>query len=168
MKSALSAFLDDELEDRQQATVLSAMARDDELRQAWDSYHLIGDALRRAPALDRRLTASVMERLERDPVLLAPQLRRAERPLRSMLALAATAAGVALVAWIALGTQAPTKVERLALRAPATSAPVVVTVADSRMQELMVAHQAYSPANRIIGGTAYVRTFSVAAEGTAR
>ena len=175
MKSNLSAFLDDELDGRQQATVLSAMARDEELRRAWDSYHLIGDALRRSPLLDRRLTPRVMERLEREPVVMAPRMRYGEHPVRASLAVAATAAGVALVAWVALGPVAAPPVPAMA-QAPASAAPgtpprVVArasaggAVPSSRMQEYMVAHQTYSPANRILGGTAYVRTVSSAAVG---
>lgn len=160
MKSNLSAFLDDELEGHQQERVLAAMAGDEALRQTWDSYHLIGDALRRVPALDRRLTPRVMERLQSEPALLAPRGRRSEHPVRALLALAATAAGVALVAWVALGPQRPVPTPPTALRnppAPAASAP-----AGGRLQEYMVAHQAYSPANRILGGTAYVRAVSAA------
>lgn len=170
MKSDLSAFIDDELEDRRQATVLSAAARDERLRCAWDSYHLIGDALRGAPVLDRRLTARVMERLEREPVLLAPRSRRGGQQFRASLAVAATAAGVALVAWVALGPAASPPVPTPALaRAPASASAGVAervasgrSEASGRLQEYMVAHQTYSPANHILGGTAYVRTVSAA------
>jgi len=176
MKSDLSAFLDDELESRRQATVLSAVARDEELRRAWDSYQLIGDALRRSPVLDGWLTPRIMERLEREPVVISPPMRRGEHPIRTSLAVVATAAGVALVAWVTLGPVAEPPASSLAL-APASvppgvqsgapsrviaRVPIAGAVASSRMQEYMVAHQTYSPANRVLGGTAYVRTVSSA------
>lgn len=169
MKSNLSAFLDDELDGSQQATVLSAICRDEGLRRAWDSYHLIGDALRHAPALDRRLASRVMQSLDHEPALAAPRTRRGEHRLRAAMALAATAAGVAVVAWIALGMQTSMQSRQVVAQAQSKPAPVVPAAANNRLQEYMVAHQTYSPANRILGGTAYVRTVSApAAEGQAR
>ncbi len=171
MKSELSAFIDDELADQQQLAVLSAIARDVDLRRNWDSYHLIGDALRRAPALDRQLTPRIMERLEREPALLAPRLRPQTHPLRTALALAATLAGVALVAWVALVPGGTQQLPILARNQVSTPAPALVRGAPSiaassgRLQEYMVAHQTYSPANRILGATAYVRTVSAPVSG---
>ena len=138
------------------------MSQDRDLRRAWEGYHLIGDALRRSPALDRRLTSRIMERLDDEPAVLAPPRRRLQaHPLRASLAVAATAAGVALVAWVAL---VPTTTQLSVLpaqaRAPAKDAVAARATANSRLQEYMVAHQTYSPANSILGGTAYVRTVS--------
>ena len=152
---------------------MSAMARDEDLRRTWDSYNLIGDALRRSPVLDRRLTPRVMERLEREPLVTAPRTRYGEHPIRATLAVAATAAGVALVAWVALAPlgapQAPT-LAQAPTKAPPGAPPrvnargsIAGAAPGSRLQEYMVAHQTYSPANRILGGTAYVRTVSAAA-----
>lgn len=166
MKSDLSAFIDNELENRRQVRVLSAMAENEELRRAWEGYHLIGDALRRSPALDKRLTHCIMQRLDHEPTVLAPHSARTRaHPLRAAFAVAATAAGVALVAWVALGpaTSSLTAPEVVA-RSPAREVVVARAAANSRLQEYMVAHQTYSPANRILGGTAYVRTVSSAAD----
>ena len=169
MKSELSAFIDDELENRQQARILSAIARDDELRRAWEGYHLIGDALRHSPALDRRLTHRVMERLDGEPAVLLPPLRRGNpHPLRAALAVAATTAGVALVAWVALGSATqPLTTLPVQARAPVKETVATHPPAGSRLQEYMVAHQTYSPGNSILGGTAYVRTVSAASGGRA-
>ena len=157
MKSDLSALLDDELEANRRSVILAAMGHDEELRSAWDGYHLIGDALRRSPGLDRDLVTRVMVRLEAEPVVLAPQVRQASHLARSSLALAATAAGAAVVAWIAVTPpQDPP-------RALATVQPPVATLQpNGRLREYLVAHQTYSPSNRIQGGTSYVRTVSAA------
>ena len=179
MKSELSAFLDDELESSRQPTLLAAIVSDEELRRTWDGYHLIGDALRRSGGLDQQLAARVMASLHHDPVVLAPQLRRTSHLLRSSLAVAATVAGVALVAWVAIapqqagigmlakadvsiGAQAPNPARaHLALASADTSD-------GSLLQEYMIAHQAYSPGNRIQGGTAYVRSVSMIEDAAAR
>lgn len=174
MRQALSALMDDELDASEQARVVAAVGRDRELRQAWDSYHLIGDALRRATALDAGLTQQVMASLEREPALLVSPLR-ARPAVRAALALAATVAGVAVVAWLALPTlvpeAAPLKAQvaaKGAAQGAAATAAAAGAGAGSRMQEYMVAHQSYSPGNRMFGGTAYVRTVSAGADRRAR
>lgn len=163
MKSDLSAFLDDELEAHQQHAMLTAMGHDEKLRSAWDGYHLIGDALRRTPGLDNDLAERVMSCLQNEPVVLAPRVKGPRHLLRGTLTLAATAAGVAVVAWLALATP---QAETIALAKPAKLA---VSKADSSlMQKYLVAHQAYSPSNGIQGGTAYVRSVSATRDSAAR
>lgn len=167
MKSDLSAFLDDELEAYRQPAILAAVGDDEELRKVWDSYHLIGDALRRSGRLDRDLVSRVMLSLEQEPVILAPQAKRAGHLRRSSLALAATAAGAAVVAWIALNPYSPRP--QLQTMALAKIQPQVAAEQPSgRMQEYLVAHQIYSPRNLIQGGTSYVRTVSATRDYAAK
>lgn len=161
MKSDLSSFLDDELPAQRQPAVLAAMDHDEELRNAWDGYHLIGDALRRVPGLERDLVTRVMADLEREPVVLAPQVGRVAEFARSSLAIAATAAGVAAVAWVALDHY-PLPPQALSVALVAAQSAAAVEKPNERMREFLVAHQTYSPTNRIQGGTSYVRTVSVA------
>ena len=79
------------------------------------------------------------------------------------MALAATVAGVAVVAWLGLGAtpeassiaqlaQVPTGIA--AAQAPAPSTP--------RLQEYLVAHQAYASVGPMAGGARNIRTVSVA------
>jgi len=174
MKSELSAFLDDELEASRQPTLLAAIVSDEELRRAWDDYHLIGDALRRSQGLDQQLAARVMASLQHDPVVLAPQVKRVSHLLRSSLAAAAAVAGIALVARIAIappqagiGMLAKARAPNEA-RAPSTTLASAEASDGSLLQEYMIAHQAYSPGNRIQGGTAYVRSVSMTGDSAAR
>ena len=46
MKDRISEFMDGELDDRAAGGVIEALGRDDEARDAWRTYHLIGDTLR--------------------------------------------------------------------------------------------------------------------------
>ena len=46
MKEKLSALIDDELHEEEVASQLGRLKSDAQLRQAWDTYHLIGDTLR--------------------------------------------------------------------------------------------------------------------------
>jgi len=106
--------------------------------------------------------------------VLAPQPRRVDWQ-RPALALAASAAGVAVVAWLGLGTLTmpagsgsgaatglaalkaqPAQVTTVASAAPATP----------RIQEYLVAHQAYAPGGAITGGARNnIRTVAMAGHG---
>ena len=71
-------------------------------------------------------------------------------------ALAASLTGVAIVAWLALSPSvSPTLVPPVAQ----AKKPVVVATSE-RMQEYLMAHQAYAPSSRIQGGASYIRTIS--------
>lgn len=73
-------------------------------RQAWDTYHLIGDTLRSgglALPANAGFQARVLEALEAEPAIVAPSASvSARRPLRMTLSGLAVAAAVAMVAWM--------------------------------------------------------------------
>jgi negative regulator of sigma E activity len=163
MKSELSFLLDNELDADRQQVLLTAMRNDAKLRSAWDDYLLIGDALRRSPDLHVDLTSRVMDELRHEPTVLAPRVRPSPGALRYGAALAASLTGVAVVGWLALQPMQPTpsllQKTPLATVQPTKLATVAVANA-GRMQEYLVAHQAYSPSNRFDGGASYIRTVS--------
>lgn len=156
MKIELSSMVDNELDIHGQHSVLAALRNDESLRASWDSYVLLGDALRGSPELAANLTANVMSALRNEPSILAVQARRTPGVLRGVAALAASLAGVAVVGWLALSP--PTSQTTIAPSAKAPMPPTAPTSA--RMQEYLMAHQAYSPSSRIQGGASYIRTVS--------
>ncbi|MBI3525843.1 MAG: sigma-E factor negative regulatory protein [Betaproteobacteria bacterium] len=159
MKTEISCLFDNELELHDQRLALDALRGDEELRCAWDRYQLIGDTLRGASGLATNLTPGVMTSLHDEPTVLAPIMRRPTGVLRNLAALAASLTGVAVVGWLALSQPAP----QAPLPALAKSAqPAVAGTPESeRMQEFLMAHQAYSPSSRIQGGASYIRTIAV-------
>lgn len=178
MKSEISALLDDELAPGAAGRTIDALGRDADLRNAWETYHLIGDALRRSPELSPRFADKVIVRLSREPVVFAPAASQAPRknPFRFVLPLAASVMGIGAVGWVAMSLNAPQQ-ERVA-RAPssiqggaASASPQVAAKpasgqpATGALQEYLVAHQAYSPANGIQGVAPYVRTVSEIRQG---
>lgn len=180
MKSEISALLDDELAPGAAGRTIDALGRDADLRNAWETYHLIGDALRRSPELSPRFANKVIARLSREPVVFAPAASQAPRknknPFRFVLPLAASVMGMGAVGWVAMSLNAPQQ-ERVA-RAPSSiqggAAPASPQVAakpasgqpaTGALQEYLVAHQAYSPANGIQGVAPYVRTVSEIRQG---
>lgn len=180
MKTEISAFVDGELDQDAMQRCLQRLQQDERLRQSWDDYHLIGDALRGETG--RALSASFARRLEAEPTVLAPKPAVAANHSRWMPALSA-AAGVAVVAfaaWIAVpqvGTDAGTvagapgapssvnpQIAAAPQRVPAgTGVPVAVGVED-----YLLAHQRFSPVSRIQGVAPYVRTVSAERKGDGR
>lgn len=164
MKTRLSLLMDGELEEHENKAVFDALKRDANLRGNWQEYLLIGDALKGERSLDADIAASVMDALRDEPVVLAPQASGRTEWRRTVMALAATVAGVAVVGWMALvpdGGQRP--VQTLAQKEPLVVQPV--RQVSREMQEYLVAHQAQSSSLQFRGGTEHIRT--VAATGTA-
>src|SRR5881396_1751777 len=71
MKEKLSALIDGELQSDSLHAHLGRLRADPDLRGAWDTYHLIGDALRGqiSPGIADRVVA----RLREEPTVLAPR-----------------------------------------------------------------------------------------------
>lgn len=65
----LSALMDGQLEDDQLRFLLQGLKDDEEARQKWRRYHVIGDAMRGAPArsLEADFSAAVMAEIAADP-----------------------------------------------------------------------------------------------------
>lgn len=64
----LSALMDDQLEEDQLRFLLQGLKDDEEARQKWRRYHMIGEAMRGAPArsLDADFSAAVMAEIDVD------------------------------------------------------------------------------------------------------
>ncbi|MCX7151943.1 MAG: sigma-E factor negative regulatory protein, partial [Proteobacteria bacterium] len=67
MKTEISAFVDGELDQDAMQRCLQCLQQDERLRQSWDDYHLIGDALRGETG--RALSASFARRFEAEPTV---------------------------------------------------------------------------------------------------
>ena len=164
MNERISALMDGEVDEPELARDLAQLRSDGDLRRSWDTYHLIGDTLRGhvAPAL----AAKVSQRLAGEPTVLAPQ-RRAPRGKIARLAFsaAAGAAGVALVAWLALPGLNPEPQQVAASAppgarpgAPAAAPAAAVTPVAVGVENYLLAHQSFSPAGAMQGVAPYVRT----------
>jgi sigma-E factor negative regulatory protein RseA len=155
MNEKLSAWMDGELEGDAARQLPSQLKRDAGLRGNWDSYHLIGDALRGVRGPD--LCARICARLDTEPTVLAPQRRSAsEKVRRYALSAAASVAAVAFVGWLALPglQQGSTQV------AAVTGGEVkqAAVPAGEGAKDYLLAHQRYSPSNAMQGVAPYVRT----------
>lgn len=165
MKTEISALMDGELEDHELAGAFAALRRDEDVRRQWSDGHLIGAALRDEPRLGFDITAQVMAALEQEPTVLAPRPQSRNEWKRPALALAAAVSGVAVVAWLALApggdALGPAQIAQSQVRA----VPVAARAATPRLQEYLVAHQAYAPSGPMVGGARNIRTVAVTSEG---
>lgn len=157
--------MDGELEGHEIADTLRAIRRSEELRGEWCDCQLIGAALRGERNLDIDVTARVMAALEQEPTVMAPTAARIRAWQRPAMALAASVAGVALVAWLALapGGDGRTPAGNVGLAAAKQGPAVSQTT--PRLQEYLVAHQAYAPGGAMVGGARNIRTVAAAGEG---
>ncbi|HKW37064.1 MAG TPA: sigma-E factor negative regulatory protein [Burkholderiales bacterium] len=160
MKEQLSAIIDGELQGEIHAHI-TRLRSDPELRAAWDTYHLIGDALR--GHICQEIAPRVIARLRDEPTVLAPPPRAAGAAKRigwyGMYA-AASAAAVAVVAWTAFpGWHADTQLagNGAAATAEVPAENLLVTLPASEVENYLFAHQPYSRVSAMQGVAPYVR-----------
>jgi len=153
MKDTLSAWMDGELDRRQADALLPQIKHDAELRRNWDCYHLIGDALRGVDGPD--LSAGIRVRLDVEPTVLAPR-RRNEKLRWAAMSMAAGAAAVMFVGWMALSGTQQEPVQIAAV--PGANVQPVAVQAGAGANDYLLAHQRYSPSSAMQGVASYVRT----------
>ena len=159
----ISAFMDGELEDHEAAAQVRRLKEDPELRAAWETYHLVGDALRGEAGYPSGLAARISAKLAAEPTVLAPSPRMQSRNVRRLaLSAAASIGGVALVAWLALFDNPFLPQQNLAVnQAPmGTQNQLAATPANGSVNDYLLAHQQFSPSTAMQGVASYVRTVS--------
>lgn len=123
----VSALVDGELRETENAHAIDALVRDIELRKSWERYHIAGDAWKKSlPALplNHQLAERVMKALESEPVILAPhRISRNFKPVLKQAAGLAIAASV--TALVVLGGQSWNKIESPGSLAQSTPASAV-------------------------------------------
>lgn len=178
--SELSALFDGELEEHEVRAAVTAALDEDDLRDSWQLYALIGDGLRGDCPDAPDLAASVMAHVREEPVVLAPRNLRTQRRTHPMYALAASLAGVAVVGWLALAgnPRAPAADGAGSTLAAASPAPSIAKVepvavgkpADSQplrgdMSEYLLAHQLQAGTPHPAASTRQIRTVAMSGGG---
>jgi sigma-E factor negative regulatory protein RseA len=167
----VSALMDGELDEHPARDVLANLKDDPELRERWETYHLISDALKREPLLSPLLSSSgfnaaFAERLKTEPTILAPKksVLAPRRVTTYALSAAASVSAAALVAWVALsGSEQPLQ------QAKSDAVPTAVALvpalpasvsSDSSMNQYFLLHQGVSPSSELQGVAPYIRSVS--------
>lgn len=161
MTEQISALFDGELDAANSERMLQVLRTDPAARASWNECALIGDALRGEADFSKNLLAAVMARIDEEPTVLAPLAQASQKRSPTMrwdryLPIAATVAGVAVVAWMGLRSEmGPAQV--------ASAKPASVSQrfsANDADRAYLLAHHGYSGAQTVPAVGYYVRTTS--------
>jgi sigma-E factor negative regulatory protein RseA len=162
----LSELMDGELDSREASIYIGRIKSDPGLKENWELYHLVGDAIRKERVLANRISAGVSSRLAQEPVILAPRRLVPQPVARYALSAAAGLAGVAVVAWVAFNTQ-PTNLDQtprtdVAVQTQlATPKPVALATQEAEVEDYLLAHQSVSSFRTMHGSLPYMRAAAV-------
>lgn len=169
---SISALMDGELDERDAVREVARLKGDESLRERWDEFHLIGDALRGEPLLTPRFGERFSQRLSEEPTVLSPRRMapRTRRVATYALSAAASVSAAALVAWVAVAPSAPLGPELASVPVPAKAAVELVAqpVRDGRMNEYLLAHEGFSPSTALQSVAPYIRTVTAVRQGDRR
>lgn len=138
-KEQFSRWIDGDLEGQEADQMARRCLASEDLRECWNTYHIIGDVLRNGRSGFPARTASILDALSKEPTVLAPTAMPAREPVRGeaevlrngrvklAFAAAASAATVAAVGWIAMADRTSPENMIATQRAPVT--PVAIPVA---------------------------------------
>jgi len=157
----ISSLMDGELDAHEAGQQLARLKNDADARANWESFHLIGDAMRGDCVVSRDFSASLHARLAEEPTVLAPRRSPAKRVVTYAWSAAASFSAVALVGWMAFYSPMSPQPERV-VAGPVTAPPVELASVPSegRMNEYLMAHQEFSPSTAIQGVAPYIRSVS--------
>jgi sigma-E factor negative regulatory protein RseA len=170
----ISALMDGELDESQMKQHLAQLKENPDLLECWDTFHLIGDALRGEGVLSGAFKRGIMEKLASEPTVLAPRRNAAKKMFTYALSAAASLSAAAVVGWLAFFNNPLAPPSEMAtapqsLPSPAAPSPQLASVpSDGTMNEYLIAHQEYSPSTAIQGLAPYIRTVSGAQTATRR
>ncbi len=145
MKNQLSALIDGELDVEEVEHLLSAMKASGDVKEAWQHYHLIGDAMRDEVQTPLNVSDKIMQALEDEPTVLvtnkqvqsdAPLAARRSKKLPMVWSVAASVAAVMFVGLMTFD---------LPFNEPNALTPIAI--AESVPMEYLQAHQSIAPSS---------------------
>lgn len=165
----ISELMDGELEAREAQRQLARIKQDQELAHCWNTFHLIGDALRGERPLSREISSRVATQLANEPTVLAPRSFTPKRAATYAVSVAASLSAIALVVWIAFNNPlAPTEIAKAPPALPPAPVELVNLPSEGQMNEYLMAHQEFSPSTEIQGLAPYIRSVSGTQEAKGR
>lgn len=132
----------------------------------WDTFRLIGDAVRGEYLLSKDFSQRMTQPLAQEPIVLAPRRSAVKRITGYALSVAASLSAIALVGWIAFFINPLTprpenaKAPNTPPAAGARSTQLASVSSDGTMNEYLIAHQEFSPSTAILGFAPYLRSVS--------
>jgi sigma-E factor negative regulatory protein RseA len=162
MKNEISALMDGEMFEDEAEVLFDQIKRDSNAHLNWATYHLIGDVLRQPEYIHRDISARVRERMQNEPVVMAPRSRMVKQKARVFaLSAAASLLAVGVVAWMSLQIS-PEAAPQMAMQQNSLR-PASLQI-QSKSNDYLMAHQEFSPSTDMNGGASYIRTVTYSPE----
>ncbi len=159
----ISALMDGELDEHPAQREVARLKDDPELRERWDMFHMVGDALRGDPLLSPGFNEAFAKRLAAEPTVLAPRrmTRQARKVTTYALSAAASVSAAAFVAWVAMmPSESGSLVAGNGPNLQADVSALRPVSSDASMNEYFLAHQGFSPSTALQGLAPYIRSVS--------
>jgi len=153
MRQEISALMDGEMYEDQADVFFDRLKRHPEARQDWESYHLIGDALRQPDQICKSFGKSFHEKLQAEPTVFAPHNRTSQRIRNFALSAVASVMALALVAWLSVQVGSEPAPRVAAVQPDNSSA---VRPASAQTDDYLMAHQEFSPSADVHGAASYM------------
>ncbi len=140
MKDQLSALIDGEFDIEHAEHLVTSVKSGGELKTCWAHYHLIGDAMRGGMQMSQDFSIRVMNALESEPTVLAPNSQvvtqiLTKKSIYKTAKLWSVAASAAAVMFVSVMVSQFNQAEEL----------TPVAIAQSLPTEYLQAHQAAAP-----------------------
>ena len=159
MKHDISALMDGELFEDEADALLDKMKRNPQTKQEWQTYHLIGDALRQPDHVCKDISASFRERLQAEPTVFAPRRRVTQKARYFALSAAASVMALALVAWMSMQVSTEPAPQIASVAQQNSVRPASFSSSNS-VNDYLMAHQEFSPSTDVHGAASYIHTVS--------
>ena len=153
MNEQISALIDDEIAAEEAAHLIIALQSNKQSAEAWSQYHLIGDAMRGNVAFGSKFKQSLMQKIELEPTVLAPNATQINMRKMSEFkdrlpvawSVAASFAAVMVVGWMAMHQQVQSgnDVSPVAMAKVDTTEQVIPE--QTIPNEYLMAHRASAP-----------------------
>jgi sigma-E factor negative regulatory protein RseA len=157
MEQEISALMDGELFDDEAESLLDKLKNNSAAHADWQTYHLISDALRQPDHLHANISDALHERLQAEPTVLAPRVSSRRKVQMYALSAAASAMGLAMVAWMSLQIDTSTPPQMAAVQ-QSSQVRTASFQANQGLNGYLLAHQEFSPSADVQGEASFIRT----------
>jgi sigma-E factor negative regulatory protein RseA len=161
----LSVLVDGECEDWEIEFILRRLSRDPVLKEHWECYHLISDAMKNnLPGLvDANFTGKIRQAIDAESVPQVPAIAKPASFYKPVVGFSVAASVALIVGLLTLNpSESPISPDQLAQKTnlpnpPITPSPDTGPALESRLNNYLVNHNEYASMNSVHGVLPYVR-----------
>ena len=144
LSESVSVAMDGEMDNASLREWILSCRQHSVAAEDWQTYHVIGDALRQLPVHTCTLSEKIRVQLQDEPTILAPQGKRTAS--KFLMPMAASVAAICLVGWSALNIPTANTHAPIMAAVPLQMAQVDQTklVDQSKLANFIAAHRDFS------------------------